>query len=297
MNDRRPKISHQHRMLASVLVTAQQPSRLQRMGRYVPESMRHPGKMLPAIAACVVEAFTRPGELVLDPMCGIGTTLVEAIHLGRDAAGMEYEADFVSLAAKNLLHARAQGAKGAARLVGGDARTIASVYGSLAGQVALVLTSPPYGSYTHGQVRSGRQSRSGRVEKYNQRYSRDPANLAHRNLQELLDGFGQILAGCTALLRPFGVVAVTIRPIRMRGELVDLPGRVIEVAEQAGLALTDRLAALLCGIRDGHLVTRASFFQILQVREARQVGIAACTTAHEDLLIFQAARDLDGAAR
>ncbi|WP_084965380.1 TRM11 family SAM-dependent methyltransferase [Thermoactinospora rubra] len=281
------------RVLASVLATAQQPSAVQRQGRYVPESMRHPAKMLPAIAAQVIDAFTRPGELVLDPMCGIGTTLVEAIHLGRDAAGMEYEPDFVRLTAQNLLHARAQGATGQARLVGGDARNIATVYGALAGRVALVLTSPPYGSHTHGHVRSG----DGRVEKWNQRYSRDPANLAHRSLGELLEGFGQILTGCVTLLQPSGVVAVTVRPIRMGGELVDLPGRVIEVAERAGLVLTDRLAALLCGIRDGRLVTRASFFQILCAREARRAGIAACTTAHEDLLVFQAARDLDGDPR
>jgi modification methylase len=32
-----------------------------------------------------------PGDLVADPMCGIGATLVEAIHLGRDAIGVEYE--------------------------------------------------------------------------------------------------------------------------------------------------------------------------------------------------------------
>ncbi|WP_083950985.1 DNA methyltransferase [Actinomadura rubrobrunea] len=53
--------------------------------------MRQPGKMLPALAARVIEAFTSPGALVLDPMCGIGTTLVEAVHLGRSAAGMPLE--------------------------------------------------------------------------------------------------------------------------------------------------------------------------------------------------------------
>ncbi|WP_420884838.1 TRM11 family SAM-dependent methyltransferase [Actinomadura geliboluensis] len=72
--------------------------------------------MLPAIAATVISAFTRPGDLVVDPMCGIGTTLVEAIHLGRDAAGVEYEPDFVHLALGNLQHARSQGATGTAHL-------------------------------------------------------------------------------------------------------------------------------------------------------------------------------------
>lgn len=36
-----------------------------------------------------IQAFTRSGETVLDPFCGGGTTLVEAISLGRRAAGMD----------------------------------------------------------------------------------------------------------------------------------------------------------------------------------------------------------------
>src|SRR5262249_48160253 len=117
------------RML-SVLATGQQPSRLQRRGRYTAESMRHPAKMLPAIASQVIEAFTHPGELVVDPMCGIGTTLVEAVHLGRRAAGMEYEPDFAHMAAANVLHAQAQGAIGKAQITIGDSAAIAEVYGS-----------------------------------------------------------------------------------------------------------------------------------------------------------------------
>jgi len=202
--------------LASVLATGQRPSRLQRLGRYTPESMRHPGKMLPAIAAIVIDAFTQPGDLVIDPMCGIGTTLVEAIHLGRDAAGMEYEPDFVHLTLGNLQHARARGATGRYQLVRADARNIAALYRDLRGKAALVLTSPPYGSHTHGHVRSGRDNGGGKVAKRR---------------------------------------------------------------------------------RDGGLVNRASFFQMLETRRARDRGIPACATAHEDLLVFQRAADLPEASR
>ena len=59
-------------------MTAQQDARTQRRARYLPESMAHPAKMLPAIAATAIERYTEPGDLVADPMCGIGTTLVEA---------------------------------------------------------------------------------------------------------------------------------------------------------------------------------------------------------------------------
>jgi len=48
--------------------------------------------MLPSIAAHAVTVYTTAGDLVADPMCGIGTTLVEAVHHGRDAVGVELEA-------------------------------------------------------------------------------------------------------------------------------------------------------------------------------------------------------------
>src|SRR5690242_16720020 len=67
----------------SVFVTGQVCSREQRRGRYTPESMAHPGKMLPSIARYLIATYTRPGEWVLDPMAGIATTVVEAMHLGR----------------------------------------------------------------------------------------------------------------------------------------------------------------------------------------------------------------------
>jgi DNA modification methylase len=271
----------------SVLATGQQPSRLQRQGRYLPETMRHPARMLPKIAAQVIAAYTRPGELVVDPMCGIGTTLVEAVHLGRDAAGVEYEENFARLTARNIQHARSQGAAGLAKVTCGDSRHLPTLLSAERGQAALVLTSPPYGASTHGHVRSSRDSGQPRIQKWDTRYSADRGNLAHCDLQELFDGFTQILAGCAQVLRPGGVVAVTVRPIRVKGELVDLPGRVIQSAERAGLVPADRLVALLCGLRDGGLVTRASFFQMLEARRARDKGIPACAAAHEDLLIFR----------
>ncbi|MFC9973889.1 TRM11 family SAM-dependent methyltransferase [Spirillospora sp. NPDC127200] len=283
-------------LLASVWTTGQKPSRVQRKGRYSPESMRHPAKMLPAIAAQAIDAFTRPGELVVDPMCGIGTTLVEAVHQGRDAIGIEYEADFARLASANLTLARAQGATGTGSVIRGDGRSAAALFGHRRGEAALVLTSPPYGAHTHGHVKSAKQS-GGKVEKTNHRYSTDRGNLAHRKLDDLLEGFGRIVSSSAELLQPFGVVAVTVRPIRVTGELVDLPGLVTEAAERHGLVLCDRFAALLAGVRDGELVNRASFFQLLETRRARERGIPACATAHEDLLVFQRATDLNGGRR
>jgi modification methylase len=68
--------------------------------------------MLPTIARHAIAAYSHPGDLVLDPMCGIGTTLVEATHLGRQAIGIELEARWAQLASANIAHARRLGPRG-----------------------------------------------------------------------------------------------------------------------------------------------------------------------------------------
>jgi len=50
---------------------------------------RYPARFSPVFAREAIKAFTKPGDFVLDPFCGGGTTLVEAISLGRRAVGMD----------------------------------------------------------------------------------------------------------------------------------------------------------------------------------------------------------------
>lgn len=50
---------------------------------------RYSSKYIPQIAAQAIELLTAPGEVVLDPMVGSGTTLVEAWIKGRRALGID----------------------------------------------------------------------------------------------------------------------------------------------------------------------------------------------------------------
>ncbi len=268
----------------SVWPIAQQPSRVQRTGRYVPDSVAHPAKMLPALARQAIRAYTQPGDLVMDPMCGIGTTLVEAVHLGRNALGVEYEPRWTALARTNLAHAATHGAAGQATVLTGDARQLATLLDpGLHGTAALVLTSPPYGASVHGQVTRTNEG----VAKRDHRYSTDPANLAHTSRDRLLEAFQAILAACLPFLRPSGIVAITTRPWRRHGLLTDFPGRVAQAAERAGLMPFERNVALLAGLRDDRLVPRTSFFQLDHARKARRTGVPLLVIAHEDVLVFR----------
>jgi SAM-dependent methyltransferase len=244
--------------------------------------------MLPAIARTAIARYTQPGELVCDPMCGIGTTLVEAAHLGRHALGVEYEPRWAQVARANLAHATTQRAVGAGTVLTGDARHLLDLApDDVRGRVALVLTSPPYGNSVHGQVTA---HPSQGVVKYDHRYAQPGTrgNLARAGEQALLGAMEQILAACRVLLRPDGVVVLTARPWRRRGLLVDFPGALVRAGERAGLACFERHAALLVGLAGDRLVGRPSFFQLDRVRKARAAGVPLRVIAHEDVLVFRA---------
>jgi tRNA G10 N-methylase Trm11 len=233
----------------SVWPTAQQTSKAQRAGRYLPASMAHPAKMLPALARRAITAYTDSGDVVIDPMCGIGTTLVEAVHLGRDAVGIEYEPPWADLARTNLAYAKAHGAKGTGRVHTGDGRDLPQLLpAELHGRVGLVLTSPPYGASVHGHVTA---TPNLGVAKRNDRYTsstRGSGNLAHAGDDGLLDAFTGILAAARTVLRPDGIVVVTARPWRRNGVLVDFPAAVTTAAEHAELTMLERNVALLAGL-------------------------------------------------
>lgn len=49
----------------------------------------YPATFIPQIPAYLIEFFSKPGEVIYDPFCGVGTTLVEALRLGRKAIGVD----------------------------------------------------------------------------------------------------------------------------------------------------------------------------------------------------------------
>jgi tRNA G10 N-methylase Trm11 len=272
--------------VTSVWLTCQQAARDQRRGRYVPATSSHPGKMLPHLAAHAITAYTAPGDLILDPMCGSGTTLVEAVRAGRNAIGVDIEPRYTALARANLRLAADHDATGSAKVITGDATGLLDlVAASAVGQVSLLLTSPPYGRATHGLVRATPAGVRKRDHVYGER--RD-GNLAYAGWTGLLDGFAAILAAGRDLLRPGGTVVITCRPVRRRrDDFIDLPGELLAVARSVGLQPVERCAAMLAAVRDGQIIHRASMFGLMAVRRTRADGIPVHLVAHEDVLVLR----------
>ena len=270
----------------SVWPTAQRNARSQRKGRYVEISGHHPAKMLPAIAQRAIATYTRPGDLVLDPMAGIGSTLVEAVHLGRDALGVELEDRWVVLATENLDHMLAGRRRRLAEVRQGDGRRLPEVLGGLARQVDLIVTSPPYAC--DAGVIDKRAWLAGKrlCPDDTLNYSTDRANLGHARGAAYETAMAEIYAACHAVLRPGGHLVVVTKNTRRKGRTLDLAGLTVALATAAGFTYRQHVIALHAAIRDGDLAARPSYWQMTQIRHARSRGEPAHLVAHEDVTAY-----------
>jgi DNA modification methylase len=262
--------------------------------------------MLPELARRAISAYSDPGDLVVDPMCGIGTTLVEAIHLDRQALGIELEPRWAALATANLAHARTQGASGRAGVIEGDARELpllltrhaqratsaaappASKVARLgAGSVDLILTSPPYGCQIEMIDKQAWLAGGSLGAKDTRNYSDDRSNLGHARGARYQDAMSEVYAACAAALKPGGFLAVVTKNLRAGGTLHDLAGETVEACQQTGLLYWQHVIALHAAIRDSELVPRPSFWQLSTTRKALARGERLHLVCHEDVLVFR----------
>ncbi len=268
---------------------AQTTSQWQRHGRYLPESNRHPGKMLPALARRAIESYSDPGDLILDPMCGIGTTLVEAIHTGRHAIGVELEPRWAKLARANIEHAHHQGASSPAHVIEGDARqTPRLLTETQHRQVDLIVTSPPYACQVADVSNENLVSGNGPLRRADTtNYSTDRNNLGHARGGTYLAAMGEVYEACATVLKPGGFLVLVTKDMRSGGALHNLSGDTITLCEGLGLRYWQRIIGLLATIRDSELVMRPSFWQTLHARRAHARGERTHIVAHEDVLVFR----------
>jgi DNA modification methylase len=62
----------------------------------------HPTEKAVSVLKPLIQSFSHPGALVLDPFAGAGSTLVTSALTGRNYLGIELEAKYVEYARRRL---------------------------------------------------------------------------------------------------------------------------------------------------------------------------------------------------
>ncbi len=120
-------------------------SRLERRKYYTPEEAGEGGHIAKTplhIARWAIQQYSEPGDWVLDPTIGAGTTAVESITQGRNVAGMEIE--FGHIVMKNVDKAIRENPGASAEIEFGDARNIRPFLERIDRKFKLIVNNPPY---------------------------------------------------------------------------------------------------------------------------------------------------------
>lgn len=151
---------------------------------FTDDSTTHPAKMNLKLLRHILEAHTRPGDVILDPMAGTGSTIVLAAMLGRHGIAVEYEPHFCDMIKENIKRAEKQTTlttKGSMVCSQGDARELSK----LLKDSDVIVTSPPFSLTREGsdRIATGIDVKTGKSL-----WSKTGSEFSEGNIQKLSHG-------------------------------------------------------------------------------------------------------------
>jgi DNA modification methylase len=186
------------------------------LGRGHPDTAierQHPAPFSFTDVSRLVRFFTKPGQTVLDPFVGIGSTLKAAALEGRNGIGIELEKEFVKLSKERLKSevVSADVEPTTQKVLQGDARKVMTTLED--DSVDLIVTSPPYWNILHKKDHKAIQEREAKGLKT--RYSDAKADLGNIPVYEdFLDELTGILAQSKRVLKKNKYMAIIVSDFR-----------------------------------------------------------------------------------
>lgn len=165
------------------------------------------------IARWAIQQYSKPGDWVLDPTIGAGTTAVEAITQGRSVAGMELE--FGDVVEANIRKALEINSRPDVKFARGDARTIRDFLKKTMGKkkFQLVVNNPPY--FGDISMPSPKGNLRGKEHRHLERrfdYDKELPNIAFlKEGQEYWDTMRDIYQACVDRLDSGGHFVIGVK--------------------------------------------------------------------------------------
>lgn len=200
----------------------------------------HPAVFPIALPAHCIKLFTHKGELVLDPFVGIGTTLIAAQDLDRNATGFDLKKEYVDFANKRLKQNTSNETKQIA--IFDDAHNIPQYLEEET--VKLCVTSPPYAN----MLNKPRLNKSMRGDLRNnqhyqkvQQYSADQRDLGTMNHEGYAKNLTEIYKGILPLMKPKAHCVVNVNDVWWNNRRYPTHIYVVEALQNVGFELRNIL--------------------------------------------------------
>lgn len=193
-------------------------------GKWATHQGNFRGNWPPQMARNIILRYSKPGELVLDQMCGSGTTLIECKLLGRNAIGVDINPACIMLTRDRLDFSYTpldpDFPPVDIKTYVGDARNLNLIKKN---SVDLIATHPPYAniiSYSKKNKVSGDIS-------------------ASRNINGFINAMRQIAAESYRVLKPGRFCAILVGDTRRRRHHVPVAFRVMQAFLDVGFILRE----------------------------------------------------------
>lgn len=200
----------------------------------------HPATFPITLPSKCINLFTHEGELVIDPFVGIGTTLIAAQDLNRNAVGFDLKKEYIAITKERLVQEKLTDAKQIA--IHDNAHNIPEYLEEET--VALSVTSPPY-AHMLNKPRLNKSLRGNlRNNKHYmkvQQYSDDPRDLGTMSHSKYANALTEIYKGILPLMRIKGHCVINVNDLWWENKRIPTHIYVVNALEKAGFELRNIL--------------------------------------------------------
>ncbi|MDK2885935.1 MAG: hypothetical protein PWP54_493 [Thermosipho sp. (in: thermotogales)] len=186
-------------------------------GKWKTHNSKYRGNFAPQIPRNVILRYSKEGEIILDPMVGSGTTLIEAKILNRRAIGYDINPESVKITKQNLNFEGNYKYEPIVKI--GDARNLSEIKDET---IDLIITHPPYLNiikYSNGQI------------------DQDLSNIS--DLNKFIFEFEKVVKELYRVLKQNKYCAILIGDTRRRGHYIPLSFYVMKLFLKNGFVLKE----------------------------------------------------------
>jgi DNA modification methylase/transcriptional regulator with XRE-family HTH domain len=197
---------------------------------------QHPAPFSFTDVARLIRFFSKPGDLVLDPFSGIGSTLKACALEGRRGVGIELNPRYAQLTRERLKREvmMDKGPITEQDILEGDARLVLQTLDD--DSVDFIVTSPPYWNILHKEDHKAKQERKERD--LDTRYSDDPRDLGNvKDYEAFLGELTSILAQCGQVLKRKKYLAIIVSDFRDKSKFIMFHADLAHALEQHNFGL------------------------------------------------------------